>query len=58
MKKKLVFVWRGFSRIFRKDWYSLYRWRNPTTYPMSDDTLQIVDIGAFSIGIRSTKEYK
>lgn len=56
--KRLVFARRGLAWIFRKDWYSLYRWRNPDTYPMSSDTLRIVDIGAFSVGIRTLKDHK
>ncbi len=48
--KKLVIVWRGFDWLFRKDWYSLYRWKN--IQDVGEHRFKAIDIGMFSIILR------
>lgn len=43
-KSKWCILYRGFSYLLRKDWYSLYRWRNEFRYGVC-----IIDIGVISI---------
>lgn len=38
---------RGLSFLFRKNWYSLYRWKNPTEF--DDYSTRILDVGMFGV---------
>lgn len=49
-KYQPMILFRPFKWIFRKDWYSLYRWRKTDNYPFSTDTVRLIDIGMLSIG--------
>ena len=36
---------RGFAYLLRRDWYTLYRWKNPVDY--DGNRVRIVDLGMF-----------
>ena len=45
---RLIFRVRSISWLFRKGWYSLYRWKNPTY--CNNEMSKMIDIGMFTIG--------
>lgn len=47
-------VFRPWKWIFRKDWYGIYRWKNPHKY--EGKIKRIIDIGAISIVLENRKE--
>jgi len=53
MKIELIFRYRKFSYFKNKNWYSLYRWKNPHYYEDEDKVrVKLIDIGAITIGYR------
>jgi len=59
MKKtniRLVFAWRDFSYLFRRNWYSLYRWHNEVA--LGGRYWKLIDIGILTIGIKYNKRSK
>lgn len=54
MKYKLILCFRPISFMFLKNWYSLYRWNNPTEY--ENQIFRMIDIGVITIGYKYTKE--
>ncbi len=49
-----VFHFRNLSWFLAKNWYSLYRWKNPQKY--EGWKLRLIDIGAITIGYRTRGE--
>lgn len=45
---RLIFHIRSFSWLFRRDWYSFHRFRNPFFY--GGKKIRLIDIGCFTIG--------
>lgn len=48
---QLIFRIRSLDFLFNKNWYSLYRWKNPQYY--SGSIFKLIDIGMFTIGYRT-----
>ena len=46
---KVIICFRPISWMFRGNWYSLYRWRNPQYY--ENKTFKLIDIGSITVGI-------
>ncbi len=42
---------RGFKWFFRKNWYSLYRWKHPAAPYGSNKKSRCLDIGAITVAI-------
>ena len=50
---RIIVRFRPISYIFYKNWYSLYRWKNPHYYEDEDKVrVKLIDIGAITIGYR------
>lgn len=49
---RLVFCRRPFRFIFKKKWYSCYRFKNPVTYPSDNQKGRLIDFGMFTFGFR------
>lgn len=49
---KPVFAWRGLWWAFSKNWYSMFRWKEWDSVWGMDTEVKLIDIGAFSVGIR------
>ncbi len=45
---RLTLVVRPISYMFRKNWYSLYRWKNPPE--IEGEIAHLVDFGSFTFG--------
>jgi len=50
-KYRFVFACRPIQWIFRRDWYSLYRWRIGFDPQYDCYSIRVIDIGMFTIGI-------
>lgn len=46
---RLILNFRPIEFMFIKNWYSLYRWRNPFTH-FNNETVKLIDIGSLTIG--------
>jgi hypothetical protein len=51
-KMKPIFVRRPLSWIFRRSWYSTYRWTHP--HELDGCMVYLIDIGMFTIGVEIT----
>ena len=49
---QIIFRCRPIKWMFKKNWYSLYRWKNPFTYPSDGMIGRVIDAGVFTIGYR------
>lgn len=49
---RIIFRIRPLNFMFRKNWYSLYRWKNPyeTYYNEKYNYNRVIDIGFITIG--------
>jgi len=52
--KRLVLVFRPISWIFRKDWYGLYRWKNPLSY--ENYRIYLIDFGLITFGYETNRK--
>lgn len=61
MKTRLIIRFRPLIFIFKRNWYSIGRWKTKQEYPMSGGYCRLIDFGIVTFGygkhnINDTKE--
>lgn len=53
---KCIFRVRPLRWLFRRNWYSLYRWRNPVE--QDGETVRLIDMGPVTVGYRRSTKWQ